>query len=246
VQQLGCCKKPHLKKHYTIFPLGDCAATIELGTDMSEKLNEKILSMQKWFDKNPEAGIRDTIVAYSSLTIVYDPVEIKKSHPSFGTAYEWVFRKAALSYQESEQQTSATESLFRVGVCYDPEFGTDLHEISLATKLSVDEIIHRHMSRTYRVYMLGFLPGFAYMGEVDHSLYMPRKQTPAPVIAGSVGIVSNQTGIYPLNSPGGWQIIGRTPMKLFNASGEVPVKLKPGDRVEFYRMTRGEFEEQVL
>lgn len=234
-----------MKKHYTIFPLGDCAATIELGTEMSEEINDRILSMQKWFEKNREAGIRDTIIAYSSLTIMYDPVEIKKSHPSFGTAYEWVFKKAVQSYYESDQHTSAAGSLFRVGVCYDSEFGTDLHEISLATKLSVDEIIERHTSRTYRVYMLGFLPGFAYMGEVDHSLYMPRKQTPAPVVAGSVGIVSNQTGVYPLNSPGGWQIIGRTPMKLFDPSNAVPVKLKPGDRVEFYRITREEFEGQV-
>ena len=236
--------QPHLKKHYTIFSLGDCAATIELGTEMSEEVNEKILSMQKWFEKNPQAGIRDTIVAYSSLTMVYDSVEIKKSHPSFGTAYEWVYKKAVQCYYESEQQTSAAASLFRVGVCYDPEFGTDLNEISLATKLSLDEIIERHISITYRVYMLGFLPGFAYMGQVDDSLYMPRKQTPAPVVAGSVGIVSNQTGIYPLNSPGGWQIIGRTPMKLFDPASKVPVKLKPGDRVEFYRITREEFEER--
>ena len=201
--------------------------------------------MQKWFERNREAGIRDTIVAYSSLTIMYDPVEIKKSHPFFGTAYEWVFKKAVQSYYESDQQTSAAGSLFRVGVCYDSEFGTDLHEISVATKLSVDEIIERHMSGTYRVYMLGFLPGFAYMGEVDHSLYMPRKQTPAAVVAGSVGIVSNQTGIYPLNSPGGWQIIGRTPMKLFDPAAAIPVKLTPGDRVQFYRITREEFEGQV-
>ncbi|HKH61629.1 MAG TPA: 5-oxoprolinase subunit PxpB [Flavitalea sp.] len=232
-----------MNNHYTIFPLGDCAATIELGTEMSEELNEKILSMQRWFDKNPSTGIRDTIIAYSSLTLVYDPVEIKKSHPSFGTAYEWVFKQALQAYRESDAQRVAGSS-FRVGVCYDREFGTDLEDIHRATRLSLEGIIERHLSRTYRVYMLGFLPGFAYMGEIDQSLYMPRKQTPVHVVAGSVGIVSNQTCIYPLNSPGGWQIIGRTSMKLFNPSDEIPVKLKPGDQIQFYRITREEFERE--
>lgn len=233
----------HLNNHYTIFPLGDCAATIELGTEMSEELNEKILSMQRWFDKHPLVGIRDTIIAYSSLTLIYDPVEIKKSHPSFGTAYEWVFKQAMQAYRESDAQSIAG-SLFRVGVCYDPEFGTDLEEVCRTTGLSLEEIIECHLSRTYRVYMLGFLPGFAYMGEIDPRLRMPRKPMPVQVLAGSVGIVSNQTCIYPLNSPGGWQIIGRASMTLFDPRDAIPVKLKPGDQIRFYRMTREEFEEQ--
>jgi len=233
-----------LNNHYTIFPLGDCAATIELGTEMNEELNEKILSMQRWFDKHPLVGLRDTIIAHSSLTLVYDPVEIKKSHPSFGTAFEWVFKQAVQAYKESDPQR-IPGSLFPVGVCYDPEFGTDLNEICRATALSSEEIIECHLSKTYRVYMLGFLPGFAYMGEIDQRLHMPRKQIPVQVLAGSVGIVSNQTCIYPLNSPGGWQIIGRTPMKLFEPRDEIPVKLKPGDQIRFYRITRDEFVKQA-
>ena len=210
---------------------------------MSEELNDKVLAMKRWFDKNPSVGIRDTIIAHSSLTLVYDPVEIKKLHPSYGTAYEWVFKQAVQAYKESDAQRVAG-SLFRVGVCYDPEFGTDLEEITRTTGLLLEEIIECHLSRIYRVYMLGFLPGFAYMGEIDRSLYMPRKQFPVQVVAGSVGIVSNQTCIYPLNSPGGWQIIGRTSVKLFDPSDEIPVKLKPADHIQFYRITREEFEKQ--
>jgi inhibitor of KinA len=235
-----------LSDHYTIFPLGDCAATIELGKGMSEDLNKKVLSMQKWFEKNNCAGIKDTIIAYSSLTLVYDPVIIKKHNLFIGSAYQWIQKKTAQAYVESQIENNQTKSTIRIPVCYDEEFGTDLTEISISTKLSLEEIIERHVSRRYRVYMLGFLPGFAYLGEIDPLLTMPRKQSPVEVMAGSVGIVSNQTGIYPLNSPGGWQIIGRTPVQLFERDERVPVKLKPGDEVQFYQIRRDEFDNEDL
>lgn len=230
-----------LDDHYNIFPLGDCASTIELGKLMNAGLNKKVLAMQKWFYENSFNGLMDTIVAYTTLTIIYDPNIIRKNYLFKGTVWDWIGKKLELAYKESSIQDS-NNSMTRIPVCYDEEFGFDLQEVSRSTNLSVDEIIDLHISKIYRVYMLGFLPGFAYLGEIEPRLVMPRKETPVAVQAGSVGIVSNQTGIYPLNSPGGWQIIGRTPLKLFEPKNVNPVKLKAGDEVQFYRITREEFE----
>ena len=109
--------------------------------------------------------------------------------------------------------------------------------------ISIEEIIQLHSSATYRVYMLGFLPGFTYMGLVDEKISSPRKQQPTPVEAGSVGIAGRQTGIYPLRSPGGWQIIGRTPWNLFEKEQVNPVSFKSGDHVQFYSISKDEFED---
>jgi len=111
------------------------------------------------------------------------------------------------------------------------------------TQLTEEEGVSMHTSTIYNVYMIGFLPGFSYMGEVNERIAVPRKQAPTPVVAGSVGIAGSQTGIYPLNSPGGWQIVGRTPLRLFDPFAPEPVKLQTGDRVQFYSITKREFEE---
>jgi inhibitor of KinA len=209
---------------------------------MNEELNKKVLSMQQWFEENIFVGLKDTIVAYNSLTLVYDPDTVAKNYLIEETAYNWVQKKLQQAFHDSTARNGQASRLTRIPVCYDEEFGIDLQAVKDATKLSLEEIVELHVSKIYRVYMLGFLPGFAYLGQTDSRLAMPRKESPVSVLAGSVGIVTNQTGIYPLNSPGGWQIIGRTPMKLFEAKDQIPVKLKAGDEVQFYTITREEFE----
>jgi inhibitor of KinA len=146
------------------------------------------------------------------------------------------------AYHESSVFHHTDKKINRIPVCYDEQFGIDLQTISLAKDCSIDRIIELHLAKVYRVYMLGFLPGFAYLGELEPTLIMPRKENPVPVIAGSVGIASNQTGIYPLNSPGGWQIVGRTPVKLFHPAAVNPVILQAGDEIQFYRITLHQFE----
>ena len=225
-----------------IFPLGDSAATIQLGETISEELNQKVLATREWFGKNPFAGLQDVIVAYSSFTIVYDPFMIRKHHAVNGTVFEWIEKKLQQAYAEAVIPKDSTRTITRIPVCYEEEFGIDLNDVCNAASLSKEEIIELHLSKKYRVFMLGFLPGFAYMGRLEQRLILPRKETPMAVTAGSVGIVLNQTGIYPLNSPGGWHIIGRTPLKMFDAKEPVPVKLTPGDEVQFYRITREEFD----
>ena len=230
-----------LNAPYTIFPLGDSAVTIELGKEMNEELNKKVLAIQKWIDDHKWPGLTDSIIAYSSVTAFYDPWTIRKNLDT-ATAYEFVRKKLEQAFTESSIDNEPAGSPVLVPVCYDEDFGIDLEEIRRLTNLSTEEIIALHTLKTYRIYMLGFLPGFAYLGEIDPALIMPRKQTPVLVAAGSVGIVSNQTGIYPLDSPGGWQILGRTPLRLFDPQKKVPVKLLAGAELQFYQISREEFE----
>jgi inhibitor of KinA len=133
--------------------------------------------------------------------------------------------------------------MITIPVCYEKEFALDIEEIATVKNISINELIEIYTSKIYHVYMMGFLPGFAYMGEVDEKLEMPRKQQPRQTVeAGSVGIAGRQTGIYPLASPGGWQIIGRTPLKLFDAEKKEPTLLKAGDKAKFISISKDEFE----
>jgi inhibitor of KinA len=132
----------------------------------------------------------------------------------------------------------------QVPVCYSGRFAPDMQLLCKQKGLSTEEVVHLHCSRIYRVYMLGFLPGFTYMGKVDERIAIERKERPrSEVPAGSVGIAGVQTGIYPMDSPGGWQIIGRTPLQLFTKQSEHPVLFAPGDRVKFYSISENEFKD---
>ena len=136
---------------------------------------------------------------------------------------------------------SSESRLIKVPICYDEEFGIDLDRIAKEKKLSKEEIIQLHTGKKYKVYMLGFLPGFPYMGAVDEKIAMPRKAQPIMVTGGSIGIAGKQTGIYPFTSPGGWNIIGITPLRLFDQSKDEPTLLRTGDLVEFYSISKDEF-----
>ena len=226
---------------YTIFPLGDSAATIDLGNTINEFLNDKIIAMQQWMLANSFAGQKDIIVAYSSLTIIYDPLVIRQHfHPSPGV-FVWVSQKLQDAFNQSTIQPINPSTIIRIPVCYADEFAMDLNTMALEKNIPSQEIIDMHIAATYRVYTIGFLPGFSYMAQVHEKLISPRKPRPVPVAAGSVGIAGAQTGIYPLNSPGGWHIIGRTPVKQFDAEDKELVKLKVGDRVQFYSISREEY-----
>ena len=230
---------------YEIFPLGDSALTIDLGNRISSHLNQKVLGMQEWFSKHPFDGMKDLILGYSSLSILYDPFHIQKKNKLNGTASAYVREKLEEAYLRSADAAEENGEEINLPVCYDGGFGIDLAQIAESRQLTVEEVIEIHLSRVYRVYMMGFLPGFAYMGEVDQRIQVSRKQKPVKVAAGSVGIANGQTGIYPLDSPGGWQIIGRTPVRLFEADAELPVKLKAGQAIRFRRITLSEFEQII-
>jgi inhibitor of KinA len=230
---------------FTIFPLGDSAITLDLGNTIDELHNIKVLAIYDWLRAHPFPGLLDIIAAYSSVSVFYDPAVLRASGvPGDRGASHWVeglLRKAMETAEPPD--TVHSGNTFHIPVCYEQEFGPDLPSLAGRKRLSVEEVIQLHSAIVYRVYMIGFLPGFSYMGTVDERLQLQRKERPVPVAAGGVGIAGMQTGIYPLSSPGGWQIIGRTPLKLFDPAKEPPILLRAGDNVQFHPISSGEFRE---
>lgn len=231
-----------LTNQFNIFPLGDSAVTFDMGNTISEALNQKALAMQRWLLAHPFEGLKDCLVAYSSLTVLYNPAVIKKYYHPATSIFSWVAATLQQAYEKTVQTKPVARELIKIPVCYEGDFGPDLATLAGLTQLTEQEVVAIHTGTIYNVYMIGFLPGFSYMGEVNERIAVPRKQTPTPVLAGSVGIAGSQTGIYPLNSPGGWQIVGRTPLRLFDPYEPEPVKLQAGDQVQFYAITKKEFE----
>lgn len=227
---------------YQLFPLGDNAVSIDWGNRVSETLNQEVISRYRQLEALALPWIKELVPAYSSLTVYYDLLSLYQLKKKGQTAFEWVIEQLRTLLEQPGAVTGEQERLLRIPVCYEPEFAPDLAFVSKEKNISAGEIITLHTGIIYKVYMLGFLPGFAYMGEVDERIALPRKPQPVDTRAGSVGIAGRQTGIYPLNSPGGWQIIGRTPYKLFDRDKEVPALFRPGDRVQFYSISRNEFD----
>lgn len=227
---------------YTIFPLGDSALTIEFGHVIDKEINKRVLALFRQLKSLSLPHLTDVVPAYGSVTVYYDTVAIVKELEEDKTAFEAVSEMVRqLLEGEHLSAIDVAPRHIRVPVCYAARCAPDLEVLARAKGLTTDEVVQLHTSGTYRVYMLGFLPGFAYMGEVDERIAMPRKDKPQRVVAGGVGIAGRQTGIYPLASPGGWQIIGRTPLKLFHRKNDHPVLFSPGDTVTFYSITEDEF-----
>lgn len=230
-----------MTNQHTIFPLGDSAATIDFGNVINEELNKKVIAMQSWLIDHPFSGIRDLIVSYSSLTIIYDPERIRASQVLNATVFTYVQQKLEEALTMSVVRDRG-KNIKRIPVCYDPSFGYDLDSIAAEKQISVEEVIRLHAAEVYRVYMIGFLPGFPYMATVDDRISVPRKPKPRTFVkSGSVGLAGKQTGIYSLDSPGGWQIIGRIPMKLFDKTKPNALIIKAGDYVQFYPIALKDF-----
>lgn len=190
--------------------------------------------MAQLFDycnKHPFDGFKEAVPAYASLTVFYDIVQVRATNTNAITAFDVVetYLKTAMHSLESAEVKEP--NLVEIPVVYD---GEDLAYVASHNKLNIAEVIQIHTEATYRVYMMGFLPGFAYLGGMDERIATPRKASPrAKVPAGSVGIAGKQTGIYPLESPGGWQLIGHTDIPLFTLGSSEPTLLKAGDLVRF-------------
>jgi inhibitor of KinA len=226
---------------YEIFALGDTAITIELGNRIDKILNEEIISRYYQFKQEPLTGMIEAVPAYCSLTIYYDIAAVRKKIQDGSTAFEYLRKEIERKLLRPVQTTNIEKRVVYIPVCYENEFAPDIDVMIKQKKISREEIIRLHTSSSYRVYMMGFLPGFAYMGVVDESIAAPRKSQPVSTAAGSVGIAGRQTGIYPLDSPGGWQIIGRTPLQLFDPSKLDCSLLRTGDEVKFFAISKDEF-----
>jgi inhibitor of KinA len=212
------------------------------GNVIDTAINEKIITLHNLIAAQPFPGFIETVPAYASLAVFYDAVSIKHHHPTIARAFEFVKKnitKLAASITHTPTDKWAEETI--IPVYYN---GEDLDYIARVHQITTVEVIQLHTGVTYRVFMTGFLPGFAYMGTVNEKIITQRKEKPRlQVAAGSVGIAGAQTGIYPVASPGGWQLIGTTPLQLFNKEKENPCLLKAGDRVQFVSITKKEFEQ---
>jgi inhibitor of KinA len=228
---------------YRIFPLGDSAITIDFGNTINEIVNNEVVARFALLLKDPLPGMIEAVPAYSSLTIYYDVPVVKRFAGNSVTAFEWMEQQLQKILNNPIQHDQQIQREIKIPVCYESEFAPDIQFLANAKNISIEEVIATHTAKSYQVYMIGFLPGFPYLGEVDDKIAVPRKAKPQNVMAGSVGIAGKQTGIYPLASPGGWQIIGRTPLQLFDAGKSEPTLLKMGDMVRFYGITSKEFYE---
>jgi inhibitor of KinA len=226
---------------YTIYPIGDSASTIDFGNYILEAFNKKVMAMQNWLQQNPFEGMKDIIIAYSSLSVIYDANMVRSIYKPELTVFDFIKGKLKEAYENSfiiEKDTLVK----RIPVCYDRSVALDIDFVAGLKQLDVAEIVTIHTSIIYRVYMIGFQPGFPYMATTDARITIPRKEKARSVVpSGSVGLAGSQTGIYPVDSPGGWQIIGRTPMRLFNKLKANTLIIKPGDRVQFYEINLKEF-----
>jgi inhibitor of KinA len=206
-------------------PLGDRAVLVQLGNEISPEVNDRVRDLLFALDQALIKGIVDLVPGYASLLVVYNPFDTGSR-----AIRDWI---EALLARQLVPAASAIR-MVRVPVAYGGEFGPDLEWVADFHGISSAEVIYLHTAATYRVYMIGFMPGYAYMGELPEQLATPRKETPRTrVPAGSVGIAQRQTGIYPAASPGGWQIIGRTPIALFDPHTWPPAALGMGDMVQF-------------
>jgi inhibitor of KinA len=226
------------KMTYSVYSTSENAITISLGESMDEAINQKVQSLFLQLKGNPLW--LDVIPAYTTITVLFDIAVIRKNHPSAFAFAKSELEKVIEQMGDKHQQSSR---LMTVPVCYHPLLAPDLERICAEKKMEVRDLIALHTQPSYHVYMIGFLPGFPYMGKVHPSLVLPRLEKPrVNVQTGSVGIAGEQTGIYPLDSPGGWNIIGRTPLKIFDALRRDPVFFQPGDRVTFTSISKEQFD----
>ena len=218
---------------YSFYACGDHAFTLDAGEQIDVAINGFITRLFQQIQQQKRAYILDIIPAYSSITIVYDPLWFNGSDSNPETIIYQCFSNAI--QQTENTHTPESNNIIRIPVCYHPSLAPDLENLCHQHQIDIDTLIELHTQKTYRVFMNGFLPGFAYMGTVDDRIATPRHESPRKQVpAGSVGIAGLQTGIYPFESPGGWQVIGRTSVSLFQPHAENPCLLQPGDEVQFY------------
>lgn len=223
-----------MPRYPRVLAAGDAAVTVEFGETIAPEINDHVMAFAQAVEGLGLDGLIETVPTYRSATVYFDPVVIEADQ----------LAERLLTLAESRPSPSARPSRqVDIPVAYGSELGPDLADVASFASLSVEETIALHTSVEYRVYMLGFSPGFPYLGLVPDAIAMPRLATPrAKVPAGSVGVAGSQTGIYPLDTPGGWRVIGRTPVRLYEQARPKPFLLEPGDSVRFMSIDRQEFE----
>lgn len=228
-----------------ITPVGDSTLRIELGETIGEATLQRVQAACAALEAGAIPGLTELVPAYATVTAHYDVgAAVAAGAPPDGVV-GWLSNRIERAMVTASAKSLRKGSMVEIPVCYGGEFGPDLERVAAQAKLTSDEVVRRHAAGNYLVHLVGFSPGFPYLGGMAAELATPRLARPrAQVPAGSVGIAGVQTGVYPLATPGGWNLIGRTPLRLFRPEQAPPVLLQPGDRVRFRAITREEFARQ--
>jgi inhibitor of KinA len=229
-----------------IVSLGDSALIVRIREqfeDAPEETQDDVLRVFQRLRNAAIPGVIELAPAYTSVAVFFDPVDVAKASGTSSEILDWLtmrIRAAAAGRPKRRRSLSRT---VEIPVCYDSEFAPDLEEVARHAQISTEQVVELHSAAEYRVACVGFVPGFPFLAGLPKKIVTPRRATPRKEIApGSVGIGGAQTGIYPLRSPGGWNLIGRTPLELFDPAKDPPARLQAGDRVRFRAITREEFD----
>jgi inhibitor of KinA len=217
-----------------IIPAGDSALFVEFEERIDVEVNARTIALADAVQNAAIPGVHDVVPTYRSVAVYFDPLRVD---------YDALMMRVEQELARPQAAPPTAAAPIRIPVCYGGELGPDLASVAAFADVGEDEVVRLHTSATYRVFMLGFVAGFAYMGIVDRRIAMPRHATPrVRVPLGSVGIAGVQTGIYPAETPGGWQLIGRTPVKPFDPARAEPFLMKAGDAVQFFAIGREEYD----
>ncbi|MBG9792029.1 kinase inhibitor [Paenibacillus dendritiformis] len=217
------------------YPLGDAAVVVEFDTVIGPASHEQVRLLSLYLDHHPIPGMIEYVPAFTTVTVFYDPVVLR---------YEEAKAKLERAVEQTaDMRLDEKARAVEIPVCYGGEFGPDLEDVAAHNHLTPDEVVRIHSSAEYLVYMIGFAPGFPYLGGMPERIAAPRRSSPRLAIpAGSVGIAGKQTGVYPIVTPGGWQLIGRTPVPLFRPDMTPPTLLRAGDTIRFVPITEKEYD----
>ena len=232
------------------FPAGDHAMVVEFGSIIAENINQKVHALAGWIEEKQIEGVVELLPTFRSLMIYYDCHVV---------SFERLKRKVSEFDDTKVSAGAEKKKIIKVPCCYGARFGSDLHDIEKILGIDKDEIIRIHSSVCYKIYMLGFLPGFVYLGGLDKRIEVPRLSSPRVKInPGSVGIGGNQTGVYPVASPGGWRLIGGTPLDFYDPDREKPILCNAGEYIRFvpihideyydirHLVLKGQYEPEVI
>lgn len=220
-------------------PLGDCALVARLGERADDETFARVHALLSLL-RGAHPAVRDVVAGFTTVTVHYEPAEVEETAD---LPHHTLARRLEALAPDALARPIASPRLVDIPVCYEGELAPDLDEVARHTGLDAREVVARHTGATYDVRMIGFLPGFPYLAGLDPRLATPRRDEPrARVPAGSVGIGGEQTGVYPLSSPGGWRLIGRTPLRLFDPERDPASVLAVGDRVRFRAIDRAAYE----
>lgn len=238
------------KSAYKLTPFSETGIMVTFGNEIKESIHHKVASLSDYLEEHPFTGLVEYIPAFTSVTVFYNPMEVRNLNvelsadinPIMPLSYQIVAQMLENILTELNPESDFQATVIEIPVCYGGEFGPDLEYVAEYHKMTPEEVIKIHTQGNYLVYMIGFAPGFPYLGGLSEKIATPRRSSPRLVIpAGSVGIAGDQTGAYPIETPGGWQLIGRTPVSLFRPQDDPPILLRSGNLVKFKPISLEEY-----